>query len=109
MPSLGICVLCWSSYDLTMIGLEDVSCIYLHQGLLVAGRPSAKAVAVESTHQTEAGYDSSRQLIPRSIEPCHLGIEHMMYGERLQIEGTMQSLDIASEFCHQARFSPVET
>lgn len=32
----------------------------------------------------------------------------MIYPEHLQIEGAMQSLDIATEFCQQARFSPVE-
>jgi hypothetical protein len=53
-------------------------------------------------------YDPSRQLILRTIEQCQLGIERMMYAERLQIEGAMQSLDIATEFCKQARFSPVE-
>jgi hypothetical protein len=59
------------------------------------------------TEQWQA-YDPSRQLILRTIEHCQLGIERMMYAERLQIEGAMQSLDIATEFCARARFSPVE-
>jgi hypothetical protein len=32
----------------------------------------------------------------------------MMYADRLQIEGAMQSLDIATKFCARARFSSVE-
>jgi hypothetical protein len=59
------------------------------------------------TEQWQA-YDPSRQLILRTIEQCQLGIERMMYAERMQIEGVMQSLDIATEFCKRARFSPVE-
>jgi hypothetical protein len=54
-------------------------------------------------------YDPSRQLILRTIEQCQLGIERMMYAERMQIEGAMQSLDIATEFCKQARFYPTES
>ncbi len=54
-------------------------------------------------------YDPSRQLILRTIEQSQLGIERMMYAERLQIEGAMQSLDIATEFCKQARFFLTES
>ena len=54
-------------------------------------------------------YDPSRQLILRTIEQCQLGIERMMYAERMQIEGAMQSLDIATEFCKQARFFLTES
>jgi hypothetical protein len=43
--------------------------------------------------------DPSRQMLLRSIEQCHLGIERMMYIERKKIEGLMQSTTIAYEFC----------
>jgi len=49
--------------------------------------------------------DPSRQMLLRSIEQCHLGIERMMYIERKKIEGLMQSTTIAYEFCERAGLS----
>jgi hypothetical protein len=49
--------------------------------------------------------DPSRQMLLRSIEQCHIGIERMMYIERKKIEGLMQSTLIAQEFCERAGFS----
>jgi len=46
--------------------------------------------------------DPSRQMLLRSIEQCHIGIERMMYIERKKIEGLMQSTTIAYEFCERA-------
>jgi hypothetical protein len=49
--------------------------------------------------------DPSRQMLLRSIEQCHLGMERMMYIERKKIEGLMQSTTIAYEFCERAGLS----
>jgi len=49
--------------------------------------------------------DPSRQMLLRSIEQCHIGIERMLYIERKKIEGLMQSTLIAPEFCERAGFS----
>ena len=49
--------------------------------------------------------DPSRQMLLRSIEQCHLGMERMMYIERKKIEGLMQSTTIAYEFCERSGLS----
>ncbi|MBT8631923.1 hypothetical protein AOC23_07560 [Polynucleobacter paneuropaeus] len=49
--------------------------------------------------------DPSRQMLLRSIEQCHLGIERMMYIERKKIQGLMQSTTIAYQFCERAGLS----
>jgi len=48
-----------------------------------------------------------RQMILRSIEQASLGIERMMTNEKTILEGTQQSLDIASEFCSMADIDPM--
>ena len=48
-----------------------------------------------------------RQMILRSIEQAPLGIERMMTNEKTILEGTQQSLDIASEFCSMADIDPM--
>lgn len=49
--------------------------------------------------------DPSRQMLLRSIEQCHLGMERMVYIERKKIEGLMQSTTIAYDFCERAGLS----
>lgn len=78
------------------------------KGLLPWENRAEKQEQLDQLTEQWNAYDPSRQLILRSIEQCQIGMERMMYAERMQIEGVMQSLDIAADFCKRARFSPVE-
>ena len=49
--------------------------------------------------------DPSRQMLLRTIEQCHLGIERMMYIERKKIEGLMQSTTISYQFFERTGLS----
>lgn len=78
------------------------------KGLLPWEDQAEKQEQLDQLTEQWQAYDPSRQLILRTIEQCQLGLERMMYAERVQIEGVMQSLDIANEFCKRARFSNME-
>lgn len=52
-------------------------------------------------------FDATRQMILRTIEQAHLGLERMMAADKLRIEGAMQSQDVKQVFARQAGIDPL--
>ena len=51
--------------------------------------------------------DPTRLILIRSIEQSAMSMERMMYAQARKIEGLMQSVTIAREFCERAGLSPL--
>ena len=75
------------------------------QGYLPWENIDEKQQQFEAMVQQWGAQDPSRQMLLRSIEQCHLGVERMMYIERKKIEGLMQSTTITVIFCERAGLS----
>ena len=72
------------------------------QGYLPTENVTQKQNEFEQLCKEWTGYSVGRKMILRSIEQASLGIERMMVNEKIILEGSLQSLDIASEFCSMA-------
>jgi len=77
------------------------------QGYLPTENVTQKQNEFEQLCNEWNGYSVGRQMILRSIEQASLGIERMMINEKIILEGSLQSLDIASEFCSMADIDPM--
>lgn len=49
--------------------------------------------------------DPTKQILISTIEQGHLELERIMFAQKQKVEGAMQSLNIAQEFCKQAGLS----
>lgn len=49
--------------------------------------------------------DPTKQILISTIEQGHLELERIMFAQKQKLEGAMQSLNIAQEFCRQAGIS----
>jgi hypothetical protein len=63
---------------------------------------ATKQAQLESLAEQWGAFDPTRQMILRTIEQAHLGLERMMAADKLRIEGMMQSQDIKREFGRQS-------
>ena len=77
------------------------------QGYLPTENVTQKQNEFEQLCNEWNGHSVGRQMILRSIEQASLGIERMMVNEKIILEGSLQSLDIASEFCSMADIDPL--
>jgi len=77
------------------------------QGYLPTENVTQKQNEFEQLCNEWNGYSVGRQMILRSIEQASLGIERMMINEKIILEGSLQSLDIANEFCSMADIDPL--
>ena len=77
------------------------------QGYLPTENVTQKQNEFEQLCNEWNGHSVGRQMILRSIEQASLGIERMMVNEKTILEGALQSLDIASEFCSMADIAPL--
>ena len=77
------------------------------QGYLPTENVTQKQNEFEQLCKEWNGYSVGRKMILRSIEQAFLGIERMMVNEKIILEGSLQSLDIASEFCSMADIDPL--
>ena len=77
------------------------------QGYLPTENVTQKQNEFEQLCKEWNGHSVGRKMILRSIEQAFLGIERMMVNEKIILEGSLQSLDIASEFCSMADIDPL--
>ena len=77
------------------------------QGYLPTENVTQKQNEFEQLCNEWNGHSVGRQMILRSIEQASLGIERMMVNEKIILEGSLRSLDIASEFCSMADIDPL--
>jgi hypothetical protein len=63
---------------------------------------AAKQAQLDALSEQWGADDPTRQMILRTIEQAHLGLERMMAADKLRIEGIMQSQDIKREFGRQS-------
>jgi len=77
------------------------------QGYLPTENVTQKQNEFEQLCKEWNGYSVGRKMILRSIEQASLGIERMMVNEKIILEGSLRSLDIASEFCSMADIDPL--
>jgi len=72
------------------------------KGYLPSEDVAQKQAQFDQLSEQWHAYDPTRHIVLRTIEQASLGLERMMTCEKIIIEGTMQSLDIAHEFVERA-------
>lgn len=73
-----------------------------YQGYLPWEKPEEKQAEFMALTEQWQAHDPTRQLILRGVVQASLGLERMMYAERMVIEGAMQSTTIAKKFYEEA-------
>jgi hypothetical protein len=75
------------------------------QGYLAWEDQEAKRQEFDALIKQWRATDPTRLMIIRTIEQSFLSIERLMYAQAKKIEGLMQSVTVASEFCERADLS----